>query len=340
MPGPGWIDPDRKQHDGTPIVHDGVNLWAWRDFMRRTAVMQSTALGRRESRIYVHKTNVNIIPVLSWATISYDWEWRDSPPGSGGLCEQDVQTRNQIGCDDHGMCNDTGFILAQTSGEQTGTVPIAIGSGLRGPNCTQRPDLASGDSCLQWLYRTHYATTIVHEVRPQCPVYSVDSAGRVNSSCARRIPASPDGRFEETPAVCNISNILVDNGYADPSCKVMRFWDKMLPVTIAAVANLTTTNVTMVLPLLVRCEVTDGSSLDSLGGDKVTRVLAFFSSFGPGGMVEVAFDRASLGLTRSATATDAETGASVEKVGDAKFRFRLDRHNFKVVVVKTDDVYI
>ena len=145
-----------------------------------------------------------------------------------------------------------------------------------------------------------------------------------------------DGRFEETPAVCNISNILIDNGYADPSCKVIRFWDKALPVTIAAVANLTTTNVTMVLPLLVHCEVTDGSSRDSLGGDKVTRVLAFFSSFGPGGMVEVEFDRVSLDLTSSATATDAETGASVEKVGDAKFRFRLDRHNFRVVVVKSN----
>ena len=331
VPGPGWVDPDVTQHDGSPIVHDGVNLWAWRDFMRRTAVMQSTTLGRRQSRIYVHKTNVNIIPLLSWATISYDWEWRDSAAGQGGLCEQDVQTRNLIGCDEHGSCNDTGFILAQTSGEQTGTVPIAIGSGLRGPNCTQRPDLPAGDMCLQWLYRTHYATTIVHEVRPQCPLYSVDLAGRVNFSCARRIPGSPDGRFEETPAVCNISNILIDHGYADQSCTVYRFWDKPLPVSISAVANLSSTNVTMVLPLLVRCQVADLNS-----GSKMVRVLGFFSSFGPGGMVEVAFDRASLGLTSTASAVDAETGASIEKVGDATFRFRLDRHSFRIVVVKAD----
>ena len=65
-----------------------------------------------------------------------DWEWRDQ----NGMAELDVQTRNQIGCDDHGQhCNDTSFILAQTAGLQAGNIPIAISSGLRGPNCTSRP---------------------------------------------------------------------------------------------------------------------------------------------------------------------------------------------------------
>lgn len=173
----------------------GVNLWAWRDFLRRTAVMQHTT-GKSTTNIYVHMTNVNIISHMSWATINYDWEWRFS----NGLQKDDVQTRNRVGCDAHGRCNDTGFILAQTSGEQSGTIPVAIDSGLLGPDCTDRPDLAVGDQCLQWLKRTHYATTIPHEVRPQAELYSVDSIGRTNSSCARRIAASPDGQFEQIRA--------------------------------------------------------------------------------------------------------------------------------------------
>ena len=104
-------------------------------------------------------TNANMISHLSWSTISYDWEWRDQ----GGLERQDVQTRNDIGCDEHGQCRDTSFIIAQTTGQQAGTVPIAIDSGLRGPNCTQRPDLNSSQSggCIQWLTRTHFATCLV-----------------------------------------------------------------------------------------------------------------------------------------------------------------------------------
>ena len=68
----------------------------------------------------------------------------------------DVQTRNRIGCDDNGQhCNDTSFILAQTAGLQAGNIPIAISSGLRGPNCTARPDLF-GTNCTAWLMKTQY----------------------------------------------------------------------------------------------------------------------------------------------------------------------------------------
>ena len=96
--------------------------------------------------------SVNLIPLLSWGSVNLDWEWRDA----GGLQEMDVQTRNRIGCDDNGQhCNDTSFILAQTAGLQAGNIPIAISSGLRGPNCTARPDLF-GTNCTAWLMKTQY----------------------------------------------------------------------------------------------------------------------------------------------------------------------------------------
>ena len=95
---------------------------------------------------------MNLIPLLSWGSVNLDWEWRDA----GGLQEMDVQTRNRIGCDDNGQhCNDTSFILAQTAGLQAGNIPIAISSGLRGPNCTARPDLF-GTNCTAWLMKTQY----------------------------------------------------------------------------------------------------------------------------------------------------------------------------------------
>ena len=115
-----------------------MNLWAWRDFLRRSATLQHTIAraGGKPTVLYIHMTNVNMIPLLSWGSVNLDWEWRDE----GGMAELDVQTRNQIGCDDHGQqCNDTSFILAQTAGLQSGNIPIAISSGLRGPNCTSRP---------------------------------------------------------------------------------------------------------------------------------------------------------------------------------------------------------
>ena len=125
---------------------------------------------------------MNLIPLLSWGSVNLDWEWRDT----GGLQEMDVQTRNQIGCDDNGQhCNDTSFILAQTAGLQAGNIPIAISSGLRGPNCTARPDLF-GTNCTAWLMKTqcllsksirHYVQNFMQEFRTRLvsPYVSIGS---------------------------------------------------------------------------------------------------------------------------------------------------------------------
>lgn len=60
--GPGYVDDDGQLRSGT-------NVWAWREFMKRTAVMQHE-MGKRETMIWAHMTNVNMISHLSWATIS------------------------------------------------------------------------------------------------------------------------------------------------------------------------------------------------------------------------------------------------------------------------------
>ena len=290
--------------------------------MKRSAILQH-AIGKPVVSLWMHMTNFNCLPILSWGTINLDWEWRDQ----GGLQEEDVQTRNQLGCDDHGLhCNDTAFILAQTVGLQTGTVPVAISSGLRGPNCTQRPDL-HGVNCTAWLLKSHYATAIPHEVRPEG--YSWDVA---------TIPPSPNGEFEATPSANNVSVVLDSFGYADPACDVYRFWEAGFPIV---------TSGPYVLPLVISCPPTstwttaaaadwDQGDEDESGG--AWSAMVFFGSFGPRGMVNFALDRAKLRLSAAASAVDAETGATVQGVAaSGNFTFRLDRHSYRIIVIKTDD---
>ena len=282
-------------------------MWAWRDFLRRSATMQHTIAkrGGKPTVLYIHMTNVNMIPLLSWASVNLDWEWRDQ----NGQAEMDVQTRNQIGCDDEGrQCNDTSFILAQTSGLQSGNIPIAISSGLRGPECTSRPDL-HGTNCTAWLMKTQYATCIPHEVRPEGTPWGLT-----------HLPASPNGAFEETPTTNNVSTVLAAYGYGNPACDVFRFWEPGFPIETTG-AN--------VLPLLVHC-------LPSVSGASFKRgtVLAFFGSFGPKAPVSFELGK-TLGVGAGSSAFDAETGASVARVvGSTNFTFSLDKHSFKIVVVQ------
>lgn len=204
--GPAYVD-----DDGT--LRAGVSIWAWREFLKRSAIMQHTIArfkGTKPTVLYIHMTNVNMIPLLSWGSVNLDWEWRCE----NGLQDEDVQTRNNIGCDDNGLqCNDTSFILAQTTGLQAGNIPVAISSGLTGTHCASRPDLY-GTNCTAWLMKTQYATCIPHEVRPEGTPWGMT-----------HIAASPDGAFEETPTTVNVSTVLDVYGYGDPSCDVYRFWE-------------------------------------------------------------------------------------------------------------------
>merc|ERR1711964_785827 len=144
------------------------------------------------------------------------------------------------------------------------------------------------------------------------------------------------GKFEETPYVTNVTNILLNFGYDDPACDVYRFWDHDLPVRISAIANSTTTNTTLVLPLLIRCPT---KPPEDCRPHCPGRVLCFFGSFGPGGVVNFQLNRTALGLPADAAAADAEfiqTGGSVNRVagGSGNFTFRLDEHSYRIVVVE------
>jgi hypothetical protein len=85
---------------------------------------------------YIHMTNANIVPMLSFGTVNLDWEWRDQGP----FADLDVQDRQ--GPD---------LILAQSLGLQSGNLPVAItGCKLHGRD---------------WLTRTLMATCFPHEIR-------------------------------------------------------------------------------------------------------------------------------------------------------------------------------
>ena len=67
--GPAFVD-----DNGT--LRAGVSIWAWRDFLRRSATLQHTIAQRngKPTVLYIHMTNVNMIPLLSWGSVNLDWE--------------------------------------------------------------------------------------------------------------------------------------------------------------------------------------------------------------------------------------------------------------------------
>jgi hypothetical protein len=124
--GPGYVD-----DDGRPRA--GVNLMGFRDLVRRTATMMHV-MGKRPMT-YIHMTNVNIVPMLSFGTANLDWEWR-----MWGR-EKDMDVQDRISLDE---------ILAQSLGLQSGNLPVAIyGMTIQG----------------DWLFRTLIAACVPHEIR-------------------------------------------------------------------------------------------------------------------------------------------------------------------------------
>jgi|694.fasta_scaffold07573_8 hypothetical protein len=129
--GPGYVD-----DEGRPRA--GVNLMGFRELVKRTATMMHV-MGKRPLT-YIHMTNVNIVPMLSFGTINLDWEWRDQGP----LGSMDLQDR--IGLDE---------ILAHHLGLQAGNVSVGItGNILKGPKEVR-----------EWLHRTGMAVCFPHEIR-------------------------------------------------------------------------------------------------------------------------------------------------------------------------------
>jgi hypothetical protein len=130
--GPGYVD-----DDGRPRA--GVNLTGFRDLVKRTATMMHV-MGKRPLT-YIHMTNANIVPMLSFGTVNLDWEWRDQ----GRMGSMDLQDRM-----------DLDLILAQSLGLQAGNLSVGItGNILKGGDGVSR----------DWLNRTGMAVSFPHEIR-------------------------------------------------------------------------------------------------------------------------------------------------------------------------------
>jgi hypothetical protein len=134
--GPGYVDDNGKPQPG-------VNLMAFRSLVRRAAVMMHV-MGKRPL-LYIHMTNVNLVPMLSFGTLNLDWEWRDQ----GQEMLKDLQDR--LGAD-----RDTGLILAQSLGLQAGNISIGIDR--------FSPPKNSGVT-REWLFRTVMAVCFPHEIK-------------------------------------------------------------------------------------------------------------------------------------------------------------------------------
>ena len=129
--GPAYINDEGKL---TP----GVNLIAYRALVRRHAVMMHV-MGKRPMA-WMHMTNFNCVPILSFSQINYDWEWRDQGKGETA----DMQDRLRIDAD-------SSLALVQSLGLQSGSVPVVCdryGMETRG-----------------WQQRTMLAVCLPHEIK-------------------------------------------------------------------------------------------------------------------------------------------------------------------------------
>ena len=134
----------------------------------------------------------------------------------------------------------------------------------------------------------------------------------------------PDGSFDETPTTNNVSTVLDLHGYADPRCDIYRFWEEHFPIQSYGAT---------VLPLVVHCPA---SALSSQGADG--HVLIFFGSFGPTATVNFRLSPSLWKVEATTTALNVESGDAIQRVGSSdNFTFNLDKHSFKMVMVKTDD---
>ncbi len=123
-----WVDEDGR-------IHPSMGLWDMRELMRRTAVMLNEN-GRSTYANVPHMTNTNIVPLLSFATVNLDWEWR-----YGKTDFQDRFTWD--------------LTVAQTIGRQCGNVPMILGGGHTPRDDPEYP----------WMTRTRLGVCLVHEIR-------------------------------------------------------------------------------------------------------------------------------------------------------------------------------
>ncbi|MCM8785245.1 MAG: hypothetical protein NC827_08060 [Candidatus Omnitrophica bacterium] len=117
-----------KKQDGTIMPSTG--LWGLRELVKRTFVMMNE-LGM-EPIVMVHMTSTQILPLYSFATVQYDWEWKYS--------QGDVQTRFP-----------REYIQLVSTGELAGLWPVLLGD--------------HGALALDpWTQKTFIGVTLIHDL--------------------------------------------------------------------------------------------------------------------------------------------------------------------------------
>ncbi len=117
-----------EKEDGTIMPSTGV--WQLRELQKRIFVYMNER--GMEPIVMVHNTSTQILPLYSFATVQYDWEWHYS--------EGDVQTRFP-----------RKYILLVSIGELAGTWPVLLSD--HGP-------LANDP----WTQKTYIGVTLVHDL--------------------------------------------------------------------------------------------------------------------------------------------------------------------------------
>jgi hypothetical protein len=129
-----------RRDDGTVIPSTGI--WGLRELAKRTFQLMNE---RGMAPVTMpHMTSTAILPLLSFATVQYDWEWKYS--------EGDVQDR---------FSRD--YILMVSNGELAGTWPVLLND--HGPQAED-----------PWVSRTFAACAMVHEL--DCPYPAWSEAGK------------------------------------------------------------------------------------------------------------------------------------------------------------------
>ncbi len=134
--GPGYVGDDGR-------LRPGVNLYGFRQLAKRHAIMQHQMHMRPFA--WIHMTSNQIVPILSFGQVNYDWEWVGFTEGAS--YDMDAQDRFDLD-------NDPVYMLATTCGFQSGNLGV-----IRFNPVTQVPEER------EWLLRTTLAVALTHEAK-------------------------------------------------------------------------------------------------------------------------------------------------------------------------------
>ena len=170
--GPGYVDEEGK-------LHAGVNIFAFHELTKRTAVMQHQ-LGRRPV-VFLHMTNANIVPMLSFGTMILDHEWRDQ----GDWRDKDFQERLSLD-------EDASLLLAQSTGSakrlpgrRPQPFPRRLATQSQCPGRGVDPRNAHG--CRRWIGRAARGRAVVRLRLRACPIAASGGSGTAHCRFGRRV---------------------------------------------------------------------------------------------------------------------------------------------------------